>query len=327
MASFDAHKNFAYSLVATAPSPATSGTSLVVTAGEGTKFPTVPFNALIWPTGVQPTTANAEIVRVTGISTDTFTITRAQESTAARSVIVGDQICAVMSAKIFTDIENMILDGWIDDQFETWTYASASTFTVPGDQTARFTIGTKLKFTQTSVKYAVVLASSYSAPNTTVTIMVNTDYTIANAAISANYHSYATNPQGWPGWFNLTAPTWNTAYIDNGSGGQPTTTTFKIMIEGRHVIVHYQGSGTKVATNWYCTFAKGVLPIPLAAAYTVASMVGEGDFQWASNDHDFVVKYTSANTNDEYSLTTNSADTIADNQALSVIMFKLNYEI
>ena len=35
----DALKNFAISLVATAPSPATSGTSLVVTAGQGSYFP------------------------------------------------------------------------------------------------------------------------------------------------------------------------------------------------------------------------------------------------------------------------------------------------
>jgi len=61
----DVHKNFAYSTVATAPSPASSGTSLVVQAGDGAKFPTVPFNATVWPAGLQPLTTNAEIVRVT----------------------------------------------------------------------------------------------------------------------------------------------------------------------------------------------------------------------------------------------------------------------
>jgi hypothetical protein len=103
----DAHKNFAYSTVATAPSPATSGTSLVVSSGDGTKFPAVPFNVTVWPAGTQPTTANAEIVRVTNVSTDTFTITRAQESSSARTVIVGDQIAATITLKIFKDIERM----------------------------------------------------------------------------------------------------------------------------------------------------------------------------------------------------------------------------
>jgi hypothetical protein len=101
----DPHKNFAYSTVATAPSPATSGTSLVVASGDGSKFPTTPFNAIIWPTSAQPTTANAEIVRVTAIATDTLTITRAQESSSARTVVVGDQIAAVITAKTLTDAE------------------------------------------------------------------------------------------------------------------------------------------------------------------------------------------------------------------------------
>lgn len=102
----DAHKNFATSLVATAPSPATSGTSLVVTGGDGTKFQNPPFNATVWPAGVQPTTANAEIVRVTAISTDTFTIVRTQENSSARTIIVGDQIAATITARALADAES-----------------------------------------------------------------------------------------------------------------------------------------------------------------------------------------------------------------------------
>lgn len=104
--SIDAHKNFAYSTVATAPSPALSGTSLVVFAGDGTKFPAVAFNAVVWPAGVLPLTTNAEIVRVTVIATDTFTITRASEGpTGARTILAGDQIAACITAKTLTDIE------------------------------------------------------------------------------------------------------------------------------------------------------------------------------------------------------------------------------
>lgn len=102
---FDAHKNFAYSTVATAPSPATSGTSLVVAAGQGTRFPAVPFNASVWPIGVVPTPANAEVVRVTAIATDTLTITRATETSSARTIIIGDQIAATITAKTLTDVE------------------------------------------------------------------------------------------------------------------------------------------------------------------------------------------------------------------------------
>jgi len=101
----DLHANFAYSTVLTAPSPAASGTSLVVQSGDGAKFPSVSFNATVWPVGVNPTTTNAEIVRVTAISTDTFTITRTQESTSARTIVVGDQIAATITKKTLTDAE------------------------------------------------------------------------------------------------------------------------------------------------------------------------------------------------------------------------------
>ena len=101
----DAHKNFAYSTIATPPSPADTGTSLVVLAGDGAKFPTPPFNVTVWPTADQPLTTNAEIVRVTAISGDTFTIVRTQEGTTARAILVGDQIAATITVKTLTDIE------------------------------------------------------------------------------------------------------------------------------------------------------------------------------------------------------------------------------
>ena len=100
----DAYANFAVSAVATAPSPATSGTSVVVAAGHGARFPAPPFNATIWPTGALPDPTNAEIVRVTAISTDTLTLARAQESTTARTVVVGDLIAATITKKLLDDL-------------------------------------------------------------------------------------------------------------------------------------------------------------------------------------------------------------------------------
>jgi hypothetical protein len=82
--SLDAFANFAISSLVTG---ITAGaTSLTVTTGEGTKFPAVSFNATIWnstdfASAYLDTTA--EVVRVTVIAGDVFTITRAQEGTAA----------------------------------------------------------------------------------------------------------------------------------------------------------------------------------------------------------------------------------------------------
>lgn len=121
-------------------------------------------------------------------------------------------------------------DGWITPD-ETWTYASASTFIVPGDQTAKYTKGTRLKFTQTTVKYGTVASSSHSTGTTTVTIIVNTDFVLANAAISANYYSYAANPQGYPAFFNYTATT------SGYSGGTVNVSRFSVI--GARVTVEY----------------------------------------------------------------------------------------
>jgi len=107
----DAIKNFAYSTVATAPSPATTGTSLVLASGEGALFPQPStdgeFNIVVWITGANPLSANAEIVRVTARSTDTLTITREQEGTTARTIIVGDQVMLAPTKKVFDDIETL----------------------------------------------------------------------------------------------------------------------------------------------------------------------------------------------------------------------------
>lgn len=135
-------------------------------------------------------------------------------------------------------------DGWISTAL-TLTYASASTVTIAGDQTAIFTTGTRVKFTQTTVKYYVVVSSSYSAPNTTVTFAVNTDYTVANAAISAVSYSYCANPQGYPAYFNFT-PSWTN--LTPGSG----TNTGKYMIIGNYIFIttHFAyGSGSAVGST------------------------------------------------------------------------------
>jgi len=94
-------------------------------------------------------------------------------------------------------------DGWTSSS-DTWTYASSTTFTIAGvDRTAIFTKGTRLKLTQTTAKYFVVVSSTFST-NTTVTVTGGTDYTIANAAITSPYYSYEASPVGYPGTFAYT---------------------------------------------------------------------------------------------------------------------------
>lgn len=86
----DAFKNFARATVSIGYNSA--ATSVVLTTGHGAKFPAVPFNAVWWDstTYADPSLdPSVEIVRVTAISTDTLTVTRAQESTSASNKNTG----------------------------------------------------------------------------------------------------------------------------------------------------------------------------------------------------------------------------------------------
>lgn len=126
-------------------------------------------------------------------------------------------------------------DGWTAAG-ETWVFASSTTFTVAGmDVTAKYSKGTRVKLTQSAtVKYFVVVGSAFGT-DTTVTITGGTDYTFANAAVSANYYSYETNPQGYPGWFNY-APTWT------GFSAAPAGTG-KFMVVGNACIFRLADTG------------------------------------------------------------------------------------
>lgn len=154
-------------------------------------------------------------------------------------------------------------DGWIADS-NTYVYVSASSFKITGtDLTTRFTKGTRIKFTQTTAKYFVVVSSSFST-DTTVTVAVNTDYTIANAAITSPYYSYQLSPAGYPNWFTF-SPTFG-GFSVNPSGGMG----MKYRIEGNtcYFKMHYTSDGTSNATTFTIT-------IPVAAAQALY-VVGQG---------------------------------------------------
>ena len=109
-----------------------------------------------------------------------------------------------------------------------WTYVSATTFTVPQAAADAITKGTKLWFTQTTSKYWYVASIS----GTTVTIIPNSDYTLANAAITAPYYSNAATPKGFPEFFNYTAA------LTNVSGGTVNLSRFSVV--GTRVFVDYR---------------------------------------------------------------------------------------
>ena len=143
-----------------------------------------------------------------------------------------------------TIIDNTIpIDGWTPAN-DIWTYASATTFTIVWDVTWKYQIWDRIKLTQTTVKYFVVLKVVFSTGTTTITITGGTSYTFANAVVSLNYYSKEASPQWYPNWFNY-SPTWG------GFSVAPTTslTAFSIIGSTCSIAIACSGSWTSNSTS------------------------------------------------------------------------------
>lgn len=156
---------------------------------------------------------------------------------------VTPSIASIARAEIGTFLANT-WDGWLNAN-ETWTYATATTITVPTNATTKYQKGDKIKLTQTTVKYFYIVAVAA----TTLTITGGSDYTLADAAISANYYSKAENPQGFPTWFNYT-PTTYTWEGTTAPSGTPTYRARRFWVKGNvcHVEIYEAGytAGTAI---------------------------------------------------------------------------------
>jgi len=220
------HKNFATSIVVTAPSPATSGTSLVVTTGEGAGFPTTPFFATVHPADQIPTNSNAEIVQVTGISTDTLTIVRAQKSTSAKSIASGWRITNSIYADddVFTEIGAQVhaLTG-------KTTPVDADEFL--GSDSAASNVGKK--FTWANIKatlktYFDTLYQTLANLDTTATLGTSdTKYPSQKAVKSYVDNAADSSKPFFQGWYNSTmshvSGTWAFLPIDTETTKQGIT--------------------------------------------------------------------------------------------------------
>lgn len=139
-----------------------------------------------------------------------------------------------------------VFDGWVGVT-DSWTYASATTVTVPSDATAKYSVGDKVKFVQTSTKYFYITAVA----STTLTLYGGSDYTVANAAISSINYSKAATPLGFPGGFNFT-PTWTSSGTAPAIGNGTFTGYFSM--SGKKVYLRFKfvgGSTTTWGTGTY----------------------------------------------------------------------------
>jgi hypothetical protein len=114
-------------------------------------------------------------------------------------------ILAPMGAgwRMFSDASTKInTSGWTP-VFDTWTRTGNHSFAVAGDVTAIYEPGVKLRYKDGGAfEYGVVATSAHAAGTTTVTLLANTSYAMADVAITDRWISRIRQPAGWPEWFS-----------------------------------------------------------------------------------------------------------------------------
>lgn len=231
-------KNLALATIVTAPSPATTGLSLVVDTGEAARFP-VPatdgdFYATLFPANEIPHIGNSEIVKVTAVSSDTFTIVRAQRGSTAKTVEAGWLMIQGIYAEDFDDLATKeYVDakagdgGWLEEGLDgvivTRESTDDPTVVLRFDADVRDYIwkGMRIKATENSIVHYFIVSAEPTddSGDTLVTCLSEIDTTTPTQAknlIGATTISdvaYAP-PKTYPKGFPIDVRSWEVKLID-----------------------------------------------------------------------------------------------------------------
>lgn len=189
-----------------------SQTSITVDASDASTFPSTPFYATISPIGETPNLLNAEIVKVTAISSGTLTVARGQRSTTAKAFAAG--------SVIFNGVYTQDLD-----------YAQAvgrAFFTASYSAGVFYINNAMLPTTPTDgMSIRVIFSQDVTTGAVGVSLNNGTTYNVyAGAAITSSHGSATTNPQVKSGiiyelvfyngaWYVMNLPANNSITSDN----------------------------------------------------------------------------------------------------------------
>lgn len=182
----DLPKNFSKGTVSTGYNSA--AVSIVLNAGDGAKFPTTPFDFVWWNFTDYPDPTddpNVEIGRCTARTTDTLTITRAAQGTAAANHNTAGKTYKIALgplAQTITDIKNLYPNG-----APLWNVKHINKLY----QNNSFSTGENDVYTCPTGKKALVLTmqffnSSGSSPNVICKMKVSGTYYRASATTAIN---------------------------------------------------------------------------------------------------------------------------------------------
>jgi hypothetical protein len=198
---------------------------------------------------------DSDLTAIAGLSPSNDDIIQRKSSAWTNRTMA--QLASDLSSPLYSYL--IPLNGWIPIT-ATWTRTGNYTFTVSGDVTATYRKGAKIRYKDGGAyEYGVIGNSTYSAPNTTITLIENSDYAMASATITDKYISYTETPEGFPDWFNW-APTLS-GFSANPSGG---IYRWKAYGQSIKCFVRQPNTGTSNATTF-------TISAPIAAA-TITNM-------------------------------------------------------
>ena len=185
---------------------------------------------------------------VAPLSTDLAVIVDDPGSTPATQKMTIDTLDDYLSAttktltnKTLTSPVIQVYDGW-QNVNATWTYASATTITVPSGAAALYQKGDKFKLTANSV---VLQGYIITVADELLTVVGDA---LTNHTFTANYYSHASNPIGFPNYFSWTP-------VLDGFSTNPSVSTYTFSLNGTvcHVEISQGEDGTSDATNFTIT--------------------------------------------------------------------------
>jgi hypothetical protein len=177
-----------------ASSITTSSTSITLTTGQGSLFPSLAAGEFFYATLVDSSN-NYEIVKVTARSTDVMTVVRAQDNTSARAFAGGDRfelrpvaaamVALLQDAKDYTDTSaGGLINAHISDPTGAHA-ASAISFTPAGGIAA------------TDVQAAITELDSETPSNDGTGATGTWNISISGNAATASLANNITNSGGW----------------------------------------------------------------------------------------------------------------------------------
>jgi hypothetical protein len=243
-----------------------SATTIVLTAGQGARFPTLSAGDYFYATLID-TSNNLEIVKVTARSTDTMTVVRGQDNTTARAYSTNDRFELRPTAALFNEKAN-------DDEV---VKKSGSTMT--GDLVLS---GAMLKRTMTADGVVVQIKGSYPGnPNLIELAQTSSDgiiYVRDAAGNTSQIHS-------WDGGTSIirgrvTHPNQPAFEVKISSSITPTTSFTTIVF---NTAVRNQGGNYSTSTGVFTAPVSGVYHFSFNALYYPTTEGALVDLQWIKN--------------------------------------------